>query len=262
MGELEGAAMKIEDAIGPVITALFLLAMLLERIAPREAQPPRRAWRMLGLAFFGISGAINIGLPLLIPVRFIETHALLPGTKLGVAGGAIVGFLAWGFIYYWFHRAEHRSDFLWRLLHQIHHSPSRMDVSGFAYTHPLEMIVTVLLSITLTVGVLGLRPEASGIVGLYSAVVAVVQHANVRTPQWLEWVMQRPEAHTRHHEHGEHAGNYADWPMWDKLLGTYRRPSSYPLRYGFDAEAGSRLGAMLATLDVNRGGVHELQHHE
>jgi sterol desaturase/sphingolipid hydroxylase (fatty acid hydroxylase superfamily) len=253
--------MNIEDAIGPVVTALFLLAMLLEKLAPREAQPPRRGWRLLGIVFFVVSGAINVGVPLLIPVGEIEAHALLPGTKLGVAGGAVVGFLAWGFFYYGFHRAEHRFDLLWRSLHQIHHSPSRVDVSGFAYTHPWETIVTALLSLALLVGVLGLRPEASAIVGLYSAVVAVVQHANVRTPPWFEWIMQRPEAHTRHHEYGEHAGNYADWPLWDKLFGTYRAATPRPLRYGFETEAANRLGAMLAAVDVNRG-AQELKHHE
>lgn len=251
--------MNLEDAIGPVVTVLFVLALVAERFAPRETQPPVRAWWLTGIAFFIVSAALNTGLPLLLPVAFIEAHSLLPGIRLGVAGGAVVGFLVWGCAYYWLHRAQHRFDTFWRLTHQMHHSPARMDVSGFAFTHPLDIVVTALASLAVNVGVLGLAPGAAALVGLHGAVAAVLQHTNVRTPRRIEWLFQRPEAHARHHEYGQHAGNYADWPVWDKLFGTYRAPAPVE-RYGFAAPAARRIGAMLAGVDVNR--TEPLQHHE
>jgi hypothetical protein len=41
------------DPIGPA----NISPLLLDLLAPREVQPPRRGWRMLGLIFLGISGA-------------------------------------------------------------------------------------------------------------------------------------------------------------------------------------------------------------
>ena len=90
----------------------------------------------------------------------------------------------------------------------------------------------------------------------------LVQHLNIRTPRWLEWIMQRPEAHQRHHEFGQHAGNYADWPVWDKLLGTYSAPAQSPLEYGFTETASRRYGAMLLCLDVNRNEPKIVRHEQ
>lgn len=243
--------MNIEALIGPVITGLFFFALLLEHIAPREASVVMRGWRLAGFVFFGINAAINIGLPLLLPIEFITTHSLLPGASLGIVGGAVIGFVTWTFAYYWLHRLEHRFSVLWRLLHQLHHSPARVDVSGFAFGHPFDIVAAVTLNLMVLVGVLGLHPQAVALIGLYSACVALIQHVNVTTPRWMEWFMQRPEAHVRHHEFGQHAGNYADWPVWDKLFGTYRPPVTTPLRYGFAPPAMRRIGAMLAFVDVN-----------
>jgi len=253
--------MQIADIIGPFITFLFVLVLVLERWIPREIMPAVRGWHWLGIVFFAANAAINIGLPLLLPMHFIATHSVLPGMRLGPIGGFVVGFLVWEFVYYWFHRAEHRFDLLWRLVHQMHHSPHRVDVAGFAFSHPFDLAAATLLNTVVSVGVLGLHPQAAAMVGLYVAVAALMQHANLRTPRYLEWLMQRPEAHARHHEYGQHAGNYADWPMLDKLFGTYRAPASQPLRYGFDDRATRRMPAMLAGVDVNRE-IEALQHHE
>lgn len=139
-------------------------------------------------------------------------------------------------------------------MHQLHHSMARVDVAGFAILHPLDILSLTLLSILVTVGLLGLDPNAAALVGLYGAIAALVQHLNIKTPQWLEWFMQRPKAHMQHHEYGVHAGNYSDLPLLDKLFGTYRAPTpTPPARYGFDATAEGRWGAMLAGVDVNDG---------
>jgi len=259
-GQLEGIQMSIEDAVGPILAAVFLSGMLLEVFWPREAQPRRRFWRILGIGFFAMNGVINVFLPLMLPVGWIEAHSLLPGHKLGVIGGFACGFLVWTFVYYWYHRSEHRFDIMWRGLHQLHHSPRRVDAAGFAFAHPFDVMAQTLLTLAVLLGVLGLDPAAAALVGLYAAVAELVQHLNLRTPRWLEWFMQRPEAHQRHHEFGQHAGNYADWPVWDKLLGTYRAPAQAPLEYGFSETASRRFGAMLACMDVNKAEAPIVRH--
>jgi sterol desaturase/sphingolipid hydroxylase (fatty acid hydroxylase superfamily) len=152
---------------------------------------------------------------------------------------------------YWWHRAEHRFDVLWRGFHQLHHSPQRVDLSGFVFTHPLEMPVTILLSLIVTVSVLGLDPRAAAIVGALSALYGMIQHLNVHTPRWLALVAQRPEAHCLHHERGVHARNYSDLPVWDWIFGTIANPTRFAGEVGFDAPADRRLIAMLAFRDVN-----------
>jgi sterol desaturase/sphingolipid hydroxylase (fatty acid hydroxylase superfamily) len=254
--------MQIEDWVGPILVVLFIAALIAEAIVPRERQVNLRGWRLVGIAAFIVNAGLNTGVPLLLPNEWIAAHSLLPGMQLGIWKGFLVGFVAWEFVYYWIHRSEHRFTMLWQAMHQLHHSPQRMDVSGFPFTHPLEIVVLGILSVVVTIGVLGLDSQAAALVGLYTAVAAVIQHTNIRTPKWIEWFWQRPEAHARHHEYGEHAGNYADWPVMDKLFGTYRAPAQGgQLRYGFDATRAKRIGAMLTFRDVNRGGP-QLTHHE
>jgi len=54
--------MTIEDAVGPILAAAFLLGMLAEIIIPRETQPRLKFWRLIGIGFFAVSGLINVGL--------------------------------------------------------------------------------------------------------------------------------------------------------------------------------------------------------
>jgi len=79
--------MSIEDAVGPILATVFLLGMLLEAVWPREEQPRRKLWRLLGIGFFVMNGVINVVFPMFLPVEWVAAHSLLPGYKLGVAGG-------------------------------------------------------------------------------------------------------------------------------------------------------------------------------
>lgn len=87
--------------------------------------------------------------------------------------------------------------------------------------------------------------------GFIGFLAAVIQHANVRTPRWLGYIIQRPEMHGLHHERGVHAYNYGSVPLWDMLFGTFRNPADFPAEYGFYPGASKRLGAMLIGRDVS-----------
>ncbi len=130
-----------------------------------------------------------------------------------------------GVIYAW-HRTAHNVGFLWRGFHQMHHSPRRVDIAGSLVFHPLEMVVQVLLQLAVTVIVLGIDPLAAALVGYLVAFNGLFQHWNVRTPQWLGYLIQRPESHCVHHRMGVHYYNYSDFPPWDMLFGTFRNPPS------------------------------------
>ena len=61
----------------------------------------------------------------------------------------------------------------------------------------------------------------------------VFQHANIRTPGWLGYIIQRPEQHCVHHERGVHAFNYANLPLWDMVFGTFKNPRVWQRMAGF-----------------------------
>src|SRR6185369_3701047 len=145
----------------------------------------------------------------------------------------------------------HTFPVMWRLFHQIHHSPQRMDMSGANLFHPLELTAFILIGTLTTTLLLGLDPVAAALTGTIAQFYAYFQHMNVRTPAWLGYVIQRPEAHCLHHQRDVHAWNYGDLPIWDLLLGTWRNPQGFEGAVGFDAPATGRLGAMLAFVDVN-----------
>jgi sterol desaturase/sphingolipid hydroxylase (fatty acid hydroxylase superfamily) len=128
----------------------------------------------------------------------------------------------------------------------MHHSAERLDVSGANYFHPLDTVGFALINSAVPFLIFGVRPEAAVIAGYAGAFFAVFQHANIRTPRWLGYFVQRPEAHSVHHARGVHAFNYADLPLWDLVFGTFRNPRSFEPEAGFGGGASRRLSALLA----------------
>ena len=185
-----------------------------------------------------------------LPAAWFEA-SLLSGAELGVAGGAIVGYLATTLVAYVWHRAVHRVPLLWRAFHQAHHAPNRLDATGAFVFHPTEMLVYTAMGIVVNVLLLGLDPVAAAIVGFAGVFNAVFQHTNLSTPRAIAWLIQRPEAHSIHHAYDVHAWNYSDFPLWDKLFGTYRAATGFQPRVGFDSEAASRWVAMAMLRDVH-----------
>jgi len=229
--------------------AIYPLLLALEHLVPARWQPALPAWRTLGALFFVAFSVLSYTLPQALPAAWFEATSLLPGASLGVAGGTVAGYLAVSLVGYGWHRAVHASPLLWRLFHQAHHAPKRLDVSSAAIFHPSEMVFYILMPLAVTTLVLGLDPVAAGLVGLISTFNALFQHANIATPRWLTWFAQRPEAHSIHH--AEHAHNYGDFPLWDRLFGTYREGVGFRREVGFASEASRRWWAMAMCRDVS-----------
>jgi sterol desaturase/sphingolipid hydroxylase (fatty acid hydroxylase superfamily) len=243
--------MKLEDLLGMMIPVAFILALVIETLRPARTFTRVKAWRWTGTGFFALIMVMNGLLPLALPLEWVREHSLLPGYKLGVFGGTIVGYLLSSFVQYALHRAQHASPFLWRWTHQLHHSALRVDVAGFVYTHPFEMLLTLATSLFTSLFILGLHPDAAAIVGFIPAIAGLIQHLNTRTPRWFEVLFQRPEAHLLHHEYGVHYGNFGDLPLWDKIFGTYKPPRADEVKVGFEPELSAKFGAMLFGRDVH-----------
>jgi len=243
--------MDIVDVIALLPLVTYVVLAVTEHLRPARTFPPRRGWQWIGIGFLVVLATLGTVVPLLLPVDWMAAHRWVDGGRLGIVGGTLAGFLVFELVIYAWHRTAHRVDFLWRGFHQVHHSPRRVDIPGSVLFHPFEMLVQIGLQLFTTVIVLGLDPIAAALVGYLVAFYGMFQHWNVRTPTWLGYVIQRPEAHCVHHRLGLHYYNFADFPPIDMLFGTFRNPRQFMGECGFEAGADERLPAMLACADVN-----------
>ncbi|MEM9398641.1 MAG: sterol desaturase family protein [Verrucomicrobiota bacterium] len=175
--------------------------------------------------------------------------------SLGLGWQVVVGYITITFIYYWWHRLRHNSSFFWRLCHQLHHSPQRLEVLMSFYKHPVEIMLNGLLSSTISYVLLGASPQAATLVTLATGVAETFYHWDIKTPFWLGPFFQRPESHRVHHQRAHHTNNYSDIPLWDMLFNTYHNPKEPIRACGFDSWREDRFDDMLAFRDVHRKGI-------
>ena len=83
------------------------------------------------------------------------------------------------------------------------------------------MTVNSIVGSLLVYTLLGLNMEAGAIYTLCTALGELFYHTNVKTPQWVGYIFQRPEMHRIHHEYEKHTNNYGDIVWWDMLFGKY-----------------------------------------
>jgi sterol desaturase/sphingolipid hydroxylase (fatty acid hydroxylase superfamily) len=227
----------------------------LDLVYRSRRQTATRFWRLRATAVTVLAVLFTIEVAGFWGRVFGEAH-LLDLTGLGTLGGAAVGILVYELVHYLYHRAVHRSNFLWRFAgHQMHHSAETLDAFGAYYIHPIDAALFTTWSSLVFFPLLGLTVEA-GIVGaLFLTFNAMFQHANIRTPQWLGYLIQRPESHAIHHARGVHPSNYSDLPLWDILFGTFRNPPpAEGIEAGFYHGASLRVGEMLLGRNVTAPG--------
>ncbi len=243
--------MTAEDFVSLLVPATFFAMLAVESFFSTGRAWPRVAWwRTIGVAFFVMVMMVNVVLPSLVPPA-VAVHHLIDGARLGIPGSVVLGYATLSLATATVHRAYHRYPILWRLMHQLHHAPQRLDTPGAVVFTPQEAIVNVVLTLTVLVFVLGLDPLAAAITGYVAVFYSLFQHFNVRTPRWLGLLIQRPEAHCVHHRRGFHAYNYSDLPLWDMFWGTWRNPKRFDGDVGFERAESRRVGAMFMGVDVN-----------
>ena len=239
----------LRDPVTLMLLAMFTGLMLWERLFPGRDLPRVRGWLPRALASTFGYVMLSSYLPLLwadalAPLQLLDLSAW-PTMAAAAAGVLVYEFGAYGY-----HRAMHRFAPLFRLLHQMHHSAERLDAAGAFWFSPLDMAGwTLVTSVTLTVA--GLPPAAATPAILFISFLGIFQHANIRTPHWLGYLVQRPESHSLHHERGVHRDNYADLPLIDMLFGTFRNPPAFARETGYWHGASARVADMLLLRDVS-----------
>ncbi len=231
--------------------AFALFCFVLERAIPGWTLPRVRTWPLRVI----LINIVQLGVVVLAGLsweRWLSSWSLFHLSRyVGPGLGGLIGYLLSTFIFYWWHRWRHEFDWLWRGFHQIHHSPARLEVITSFYKHPLEMMTNSILGSLIVYTLLGLTLKGGAVYTFACALGEFFYHTNVRTPQWVGYLFQRPEQHRIHHELGKHRNNYGDLPLWDWMFGTFENPPTWDAACGFEEDREERLPAMLAFEDVH-----------
>jgi sterol desaturase/sphingolipid hydroxylase (fatty acid hydroxylase superfamily) len=229
-----------------------LAFMTLERLFPDQELPESPQWwlRAIGFNMAQLGTVLVGGMTWDLVLNRVSVFSL--GSEFAEpAIQGLMGYVLSTFIYYWWHRLRHESDWLWRTLHQVHHSPIRLEAITSFYKHPFELVANSVLSGLIAYTLLGLTLEGAAWMTVFSALGEFFYHMNIATPQWVGWIIQRPEMHRIHHERGVHQSNYGDLPVWDILFGTYSNPSHYDGPCGFEDHGETRVKELLLCIDLH-----------
>lgn len=234
------------------IFIIFILCFLLECLKTGWTLPQVRTWWFRVI----IINIAQLGVVILAGLTWEHWLSAWSVFRLSdyvsnTLGGFIAYFIA-TFLFYWWHRWRHESDLLWRMFHQIHHSPQRLEVITSFYKHPLEMIVNSIIGSLLVYTFLGLSLEAGAIYTFFTAIGEFFYHTNIKTPRWVGFIFQRPEMHRIHHQYNRHKNNYGDITWWDMLFGTYENPKEWTKTCGFSPQKEEQLLNMLKFKDVHK----------
>lgn len=226
---------------------VFFLA--LERLAPGRPLPHVQGWYWRALAINLVQLLLTLSLNQVF-VRVFDGPSLfhLAAWQSPALEGLTVWFVG-TFFFYWWHRLRHQNGF-WRIFHQIHHSPARIEAFTSFYKHPLEILSDSLLAGLVMYPLLGVSLAGAFWNNFFAATAEYLYHANFKSPRWLRYFIQTPELHSVHHELDVHRYNFSDLPLWDRLFGTYRDATDFAKACGFPRNNERHLLDMLRFRDV------------
>ncbi len=241
-----------------LLIAIAAAMVVVERLWPAMQLPRVRAWwpRVM------LINLVQIGMVILAGHtwdRWLAQASLVQLQRfMGDVPQALVAYFVSTFIYYWWHRVRHESRWFWRVCHQLHHSPRRIELLTSFYKHPVELLFNSLLSAAIVYLLLGGSVRAGAYYTFLTAVAEYFYHWNISTPRWVGYLIQRPESHRIHHQYRHHTNNFADLPVWDALFGTFKNPARFEATCGFDDWREDRFEDLLAFRDVNSSNAETL----
>lgn len=198
----------------------------------REGQRWLRA--RIGTDFLFLTGQYLVwnatALVVLISLRHaVDEQGLFVGLRAGVASlpfvvQVLAALLLGDLSVYWFHRASHRFEVLWRF-HAVHHTAEHLDWVAAHREHPVDGILTQLF-INLPGILLGFEFATISSFVVFRGLWAIFIHSNVRLPLGpLGYLFGSPQWHRWHHaKHPGQVTNFANLSPWcDFLFRTHHR---------------------------------------
>jgi sterol desaturase/sphingolipid hydroxylase (fatty acid hydroxylase superfamily) len=212
---------------------VLLLAVAIEMHVP-HARPPSAQDTWFNVAY---------AIVLLVLIAVLKPFAMIvPLALTNTLGGGWISFPAgiagWccaflavvvttDLLEYWFHRAQHAVPILWRM-HELHHSAEHFNVT-LAYRHFWVEPFLKMIFVYPLIGLLFKVPLSVALAMVVNVqVFQYVAHMNVRfSPRRFGLLVTHPQYHRVHHSRGARDYNKnlcAQFPLWDILFGTLRRP--------------------------------------
>jgi len=235
----------------PIVYLSAIFLWVCEYLFPAHKTITRNNWHFRAVLINTINLCVFVLFTFVIEVVGIPSVVALDGLVTPFAG-ALMAYFIFTFFVYWWHRLRHSSRLFWRVFHQLHHSPQRIETLTAYYIHPLDMIANLIISNTIVFLMLGLGVEAAAWYTVITGIAGFIIHANIRIPRQVGYVFQTPEMHRLHHKSNHHANNYSDIVWWDMMFKTYENPRTAIERCGFDENSESKVLAMLMAKDINQ----------
>lgn len=236
------------DPISLLALSIYGGVILWEFCLPARQLTKVPFWVLRGSIAFLLYFYLSSYLPLWWDEKLLPLQ-VLDASQWPLFAQIATGLFAYELSVYVYHRLAHRSSFLWRAFHQMHHSAERIDSFGAFWFSPLDMAAFTFVGSFAFVVLVGMNASAATSVLLITLFLGIFQHANIRTPRWLGYLIQRPESHSYHHRKGHHRDNYADLPIIDIVFGTFYNPQGFS-DTGFYHGASDRVIDMLLWRDV------------
>ena len=234
-------------SLGPLSVLVFLLleywrntakgnktkAEKIKRQTKSKEQFFKRLTVYLFIALTGLAVSLlsshNLLMPLVAvfsPLEIISISSIAIPLYFNMA----LSFLSIDLCQYWVHRLHHKIPFLWRL-HRLHHSDKNVDSLTTFLHHPIEILSTFVVSITLYILFdipMIILLAYSIVFSLHAAFTHTSLTINPRLEKYLGYVIVTPSIHRLHHalDFRESNSNFGQiFSFWDRLFGSYIKPA-------------------------------------
>ena len=125
----------LEYLVYPLIALMFVAVFTREVIAPASRNHCDRRWLFYSSALGALTLVCTLALGYVLESRIRQQALLDVGARWNPLLVGLLSFFITSFVFYWWHRATHASDLLWRMFHQLHHSARRIEVLTSFYDH-------------------------------------------------------------------------------------------------------------------------------
>lgn len=233
-----------------VIFIVFVVVFTFEVVAPASGNDCDKRWQIYAGAISALQMVVTLAAGYLFNDWFAAHAVFHLDSDTPILAAAFFVFLTVSFIAYWWHRATHRFDLLWRVFHQLHHSPARIEALTAFYVHPFDGLAANILNVGVAFWLFGVGVDVAAAALVLAAIYNIYIHSDTSSPSWLGCLVQRPEMHRVHHRAGHHAQNYG-LPIWDLLFGTFENPNRSKIVCGFEKSKELQIRNMLLLRDVD-----------
>jgi len=230
---MSGIAYAWSRLAGALLPAVFVSLLALEAIRPlRRRTRPTLHRLVINLCISALAFAAGV-----LVVRPVAVAAMqwAAGQRFGLLNlvpmprpaRVALGFLLMDLTFYYWHRANHAVELLWRF-HNVHHVDPDLDVSTSFRFHFVEVLYSAAFR-AVQVSLIGTSLLIYALYEMVFQICTMFHHSNLRLPirleRWLNKVFVTPRMHGIHHSaiEQETNSNYSVvFRCWDALHATLR----------------------------------------